>query len=106
MTERARGVGSGVAPLERPDRRFNPSQALSVRLARLGLAPEAEQATKQSKFGPSKLWPPTKHTHTRYSAYDVSIPNPLAADSDGAPDEEATPGTIKGSGDRVKGQES
>jgi hypothetical protein len=65
VTERPRGAGSGLAPLERPNRLFDPSQALSVRLARLGLAPEAEQATKQTKFGPSEPWPglATNQTH-------------------------------------------
>jgi len=36
------GAGSGLAPLKQSNRVFNPSQALSVRLTRLSLAPEAE----------------------------------------------------------------
>ena len=65
VTERPSGAASGLAPLERPNRLFDPSQALSVRLARLGLAPEAEQTTKQTKFGPNEPWPglATNQTH-------------------------------------------
>jgi hypothetical protein len=50
VTEWPRRAGSGLASLERPNQVFDLSQALNVRLAKLGLASGAEQVTKQAKF--------------------------------------------------------